>query len=196
MVLVVLCKLILQMRMLSHPGELDVRFLVVHTSCVRTAKALARWHRCAGLPEHSLVAYVISNIISWAGSIKPEHHLLCGYDEALDPWRSIEHSAKTLIKLHRLAGWSESSLGANHLLILSCWSSYYFGTVRPGLDFYRINLKNSDTRKKCNYPKIWVWFYHKVMHPKDADGMANSVDPDQQSDLCLHHFHKPVCRKP
>ena len=24
-----------------------------------------------------------------------------------------------------------------------------------------------------------VWFYNTVMHPKDADGMANSVDPDQ-----------------
>ena len=24
-----------------------------------------------------------------------------------------------------------------------------------------------------------MWLYHKVMSPKDADGMANSVDPDQ-----------------
>ena len=30
------------------------------------------------------------------------------------------------------------------------------------------------------YPKIWtVWFYHKVMCPKDADEMANSADLDQ-----------------
>ena len=39
----------------------------------------------------------------------------------------------------------------------------------------------------CNYPKIWL--YHRVMSLKDADGMANSVDPDQtapQSDLGLH----------
>ena len=46
--------------MCSHP----VGFLVrpfVHTSCVRTAKALGR-------PEPALVAYVISNIISLAGS--------------------------------------------------------------------------------------------------------------------------------
>ena len=32
----------------------------------------------------------------------------------------------------------------------------------------------------CNHPKIWTsWLYRWVMHPKDADGIANSVDPDQ-----------------
>ena len=39
--------------------------LYFHTSCVRTAKALARLHS----PEPSLVAYVISTIISCAGLI-------------------------------------------------------------------------------------------------------------------------------
>ena len=24
-----------------------------------------------------------------------------------------------------------------------------------------------------------MWIYHRVMSPNDADGMANSVDPDQ-----------------
>ena len=24
-----------------------------------------------------------------------------------------------------------------------------------------------------------MWLYHRVMSPNDADGMANSVDPDQ-----------------
>ena len=24
-----------------------------------------------------------------------------------------------------------------------------------------------------------LWFYHRVMHPKDAAGMANILDPDQ-----------------
>ena len=36
--------------------------------CVRTAKALVRLRGCAGSPEPSLVAYVISAITSWAGS--------------------------------------------------------------------------------------------------------------------------------
>ena len=70
-VLFVLHKLILQMRM--HPVGLDIWFLVgpfvyFSTSCVRTAKALARLRGCAGSPEPLLVANVISTIISWAGS--------------------------------------------------------------------------------------------------------------------------------
>ena len=43
-------------------------FNYFHTSCVLRAKALARLWGCAGSPEPSLVAYVISTIISWAGS--------------------------------------------------------------------------------------------------------------------------------
>ena len=73
MALFVLCNLILQTRMRSHPVGLDIWFFVwpsvyFHTSCVRTAKALVRLCGCAGSPEPSLVAYVISTIISWAGS--------------------------------------------------------------------------------------------------------------------------------
>ena len=73
MVLFILHKFILQTCMRSHPVGLDVRFVVgpfvyFHTLCVRTVKALARLRGCAGSPEPSLVAYVISTIISWAGS--------------------------------------------------------------------------------------------------------------------------------
>ena len=70
MALIVLCKLILQTRMRNHPVWLLVRpFTYFHTSCVRTAKALARLRECAGSPEPLLVAYVMSTIISWAGSL-------------------------------------------------------------------------------------------------------------------------------
>ena len=60
------------MRMHSHPVGLDLWFLVgpfiyFHSLCERTAKALARLRRCAGSPEPSLVAHVISIIIAWAG---------------------------------------------------------------------------------------------------------------------------------
>ena len=73
MALFVLSKFILQTRMHCHPMGLDVWFLVgpfvyFHTSCMQTAKALARLRGCAGSPEPSLVAYAISTIISWAGS--------------------------------------------------------------------------------------------------------------------------------
>ena len=46
---------------------------------------------------------------------------------------------------------------------------------------YRKFPKYSDTQQICcNHSKIWtMWLYHRVMSPNDADGMANSVDPDQ-----------------
>ena len=47
---------------------LDV-FVYFHTSCVLTAKALARLRGCTGSPEPSLVAYVINSITPWAGSV-------------------------------------------------------------------------------------------------------------------------------
>ena len=40
---------------------------------MRTVKALARLRGCAGLPEPLLVAYVISTIISCAGSNVHKH---------------------------------------------------------------------------------------------------------------------------
>ena len=49
-------------------GFLVGPFVYFHTLCVQTAKALARLRGCAGSLEPSLVAYVISTIISWAGS--------------------------------------------------------------------------------------------------------------------------------
>ena len=71
--LFVLRKLIFQTRMLSHPVGLEVwtlfrPFVYLHTSCVQTAKEL---RDCADAqarsPEPSMVAYVISTIISRAG---------------------------------------------------------------------------------------------------------------------------------
>ena len=46
---------------------------------------------------------------------------------------------------------------------------------------YSENPKNSVTWKNCcNYPKIGTLsFYYRLMGPKDADGMAISVVPDQ-----------------
>ena len=47
------------------------------------------------------------------------------------------------------------------------------------------NPENLDTRKKCcKYPEIGrVSFYYRVMGLKDADGIANSVNPDQTAPL-------------
>ena len=50
---------------------------------------------------------------------------------------------------------------------------------------YRKFSKYSDTQNICcNHSKIWtMWVYHRVMSPNDADGTANSADPDQTAPL-------------
>ena len=50
---------------------------------------------------------------------------------------------------------------------------------------YRKFPKYSDTQTICcNHSKrSTMWLYHRVMSPNDADGMANSVDPDQTAPL-------------
>ena len=51
----------------------------------------------------------------------------------------------------------------------------------PVKSYYRKNSKIWDTSNNChNCPKNRkVWCNIALMHPKDADGMANNVDPDQ-----------------
>ena len=94
MALFVLRKLILQMRMCSHPVGLDVWFLVgpfvyFHSSCVRTVKALARLHGCAGSSEPLLVTNVISTIISWDGSFLGVWNFSALYDNYHSPVQSL-----------------------------------------------------------------------------------------------------------
>ena len=68
----------------SHPMGLDVWLLIglfvyFILRFVWTAKALARLCGLAGSPEPSLVAYVISTIISWAGSNEAFYKIPCLY---------------------------------------------------------------------------------------------------------------------
>ena len=67
---------------------------------------------------------------------------------------------------------------------------------------YRKVPKFSDARKLCcNLPKIQTMRPNlSVFHLKDANGIANSEDPDQtapreQSDLGLHCLPRPFCPK-
>ena len=89
--LFILRKLILQTRMRSHPVGLDVWFLdapfvYFHISCVQTAKALVRLRGCAGSPEPSLVAYVISTIVSWAGSFNLPYNIKFAWSFLHSKW--------------------------------------------------------------------------------------------------------------
>ena len=42
-------------------------------------------------------------------------------ESSLSAWRKLEHTAKTLSRLGRCPGWSESSLGAHAILLVSSW---------------------------------------------------------------------------
>ena len=44
-----------------------------------------------------------------------------------------------------------------------------------------LNSKNSGPPKICcDHPKSWTrWLYLRIVHPKDAEEVANRVDPDQ-----------------
>ena len=65
-----------------------------------------------------------------------------------------------------------------------CWPR--LGDVNQGVKKSTINFPNIRTPKifVVITLKIWtMWLYHKLMSPNDADGMANSVDPDQTAPL-------------
>ena len=45
-----------------------------------------------------------------------------------------------------------------------------------GAYYYHENKKNHSGKYCCNHPKIESWVYHRVMCPKDADGMAQCAN--------------------
>ena len=65
------------------------------------------------------------------------------------------------------------------------WLPFSFYELLKQKYMYRKFPKYSNTQKICcDHSKIWtMWLYHRVMSPKDADEMANSVDPDQTASL-------------
>ena len=61
---------------------------------------------------------------TWA-SAQSDQSLRCPHEESLGPYLPIEHTAKTLIRLGRCPGWSESLLGAQSL----CWFYHVAGQI-------------------------------------------------------------------
>ena len=62
----------------------------------------------------SLAQIGLCNHLGWSES-----------EDALDPWLPMECPAKTLIRLHGCAVWSESLLGAHTILQEMLWSSSF-----------------------------------------------------------------------
>ena len=115
------------------------------------------------------------------------------------PWVAKEklHADGTgLIKLCRDTGGSVSSLYYNTRVVREflrqssfCQKDWtLFNTTYIVIKCYIIYRKFPkywDTKKiRFNHSKIWtMWLYHREMSPNDADGMANSADPDQTAPL-------------
>ena len=68
----------------------------------------------------------------------------------------------------------------DHQTLICALNSHFVET----LDYHKFP-KYSDTQKICcDHPKSWTrWHFVRVMYPKDAEGIANSVDPDQTTPL-------------
>ena len=108
MVLFVLRKLILQTRMHNHPMGLDVRFFGP-TLCLlpyfmfANSEALVRLGGCAGSLEPSMVAYVVSTIISWAGSF------LVGLPQLLAKENTMQGNTRPMV-IPRNCAWVKQVL--------------------------------------------------------------------------------------
>ena len=104
-------------------------------------------------------------------------------------WQTVQTQIRLLLEG---AVWSSRSslirvyTVCNSVCIV--WTHYSITTnflgVRIFGKFTLVCLLNSNMNMAqkiyCNYPKIWLaWIFHSLMHPNDADGMANSADPDQ-----------------
>ena len=92
---------------------------------------------------------------AWA-SAQSDQSLRCLHEEALGPWLSLEHKAKTLIRLGRCPVWLESSLGTQViLLVMSCSGSFVYM-------IWRLCIPNMKEWKKgqyamlISYPPQWI----------------------------------------
>ena len=59
-------------------------------------------------------------------SAQSDQSLHCPHEESLGPHLPIKCTAKTLIRLGRCPGWSESSLGAHAVLLVLSWDGSYY----------------------------------------------------------------------
>ena len=175
MALFILRELILQTSMRSHPVGLDVWFLVgpflhFHTLCVQIAKALARLREWAGSPEPSLVAYVVSTIISWAGSFY--------FQES--------------VYLHRQREWSM------HKRNKKC--KWYLLILKDCLNHYRLFISALIANKQssfiffiANVSNLWMeLFASNIADDIDGPCVWFSADAEKLQFMDMFYFLLPV----
>ena len=127
---------------------------------------------------------------------------ICTFVFSLPKFCIISLVSKSEISNVMLADWFVSELFENFKDMFSRNEAHIFffvvfqtskeeseiASLARAVSFYTTYSKSPkflDTRKLCcNHPKILTnWLYSREMSPKDADGIANSEDPDQTAPL-------------
>ena len=150
----------------QHPLGLDVWFLVgpfvyFHTSCVRTAKAQPSLHKCAGSPEPSLVAYVISTIISWAGSVVARSLWVLDYSVSYHIWfKSWAMQGDTMSsgRIHVQRSFRKFACALNKFWLVESW---FLETWSSGSRY--IAQRNANEQQPFT---VWCICCHWTMYPK------------------------------
>ena len=89
-------------------------------------------------------------------------------------------TVKTLIRLGGCPGWSESSLGAYAILLVLSWG----GSNSQFMDLFCFLLhRNTPKSSVAQTFAVITLKSERGRLTKDADGMANSADPDQTAPL-------------
>ena len=165
---------------------------------MRTAKTLIRLGGCPDWFEASLGALILL-VLSWGGShvtvldrlwIWLYQFLIIAFSSTLLQIVIWATSWQNLFMLYVSNKDADQPVHPHSLIsafVVRCLDSILSILLNPKFQdsSYRNDPKFSDTQNICcNHSKVWtMWLYHRVMSPNDADGMANSVDPDQTAPL-------------
>ena len=84
---------------------------------------------------------------AWA-SAESDQSLHCPHEETLGPKLPVEHTARTLIRLGRCPGWSESLLGAHSF----CWFCHVAAQMTNELEYDKTNKLTYAPSKDSDQP--------------------------------------------
>ena len=144
------------------------------TLCVWTAKALARLSGCAGSPEPSLVAYVISTIISWPGS-NILFRSVTNLEEAISSHQTLLTVTVMLSSHFPLALWLGCLVSSSGMIWIHNWAWE--------------NLSSGLTHQHAHIPKLlasWNFVYSNYRYYTIQ--AANNKGADQTA-----WMHRLIC---
>ena len=196
---------------------------IVFSDCER--RISAETQHTGGPEQHRETTHInrtLGHFNDWAASWQNQQSGMCTQRRLRSAWASAQSDQSLLSTWRKLGSlathWAHSEgsdqtermprliwvfAGRTVILLVLSWGGSnivrlceYTEWVTSHWTEY-CKIQNIWTPKNCcNYPKIGaVGFYYTLMHPKDADLMANSIDPDQTltSVPCQHCLTRTVC---